>query len=388
MKKLSILFVVLGSIGAFAQNNSVQFTKKLEYELKLKDVPRDQFSDAKLGITSYTNGKESIAEIAINQNYKTVWFFDQHGASSVSYGIGNKLNPEHAGSYREIYGEGSSETQKLSVIPLDVKETILGFSCNQFLLKPVFVDANESKTGDGNFILCVSQDLKLDNTKLYETILQLPNQIQYVTSFSGTILKFGPEKEYQKEHIVLTEISDTNESVLFNNKQNIIDEKKYVEKMQKEIKERLNSSPIDSASAIDSAYAIADSAVSAVAMESYLEGIDDLPDYESTFKTPSEGKFAISSFGKDSRIWKILPKHCQNFEKELPKLDNKRLEASLRNYMGQVCDLYITQLSYNSVDKKVTVDELRREILDVLNQWENLSKGDRNKLLKYLNNLD
>ena len=123
-------------------------------------------------------------------------------------------------------------------------------------------------------------------------------------------------------------------------------------------------------------------------MESYLEGIDDLPDYESTFKTPSEGKFAISSFGKDSRIWKILPKHCQNFEKELPKLDNKRLEASLRNYMGQVCDLYITQLSYNSVDKKVTVDELRREILDVLNQWENLSKGDRNKLLKYLNNLD
>ena len=99
-------------------------------------------------------------------------------------------------------------------------------------------------------------------------------------------------------------------------------------------------------------------------------------------------QIAISSFGKDSKIWRILPKHCQNFEKDLPKLDDKKLEASLRNYMGQVCDLYITQLSYNSVDKKVTVDELRREILHILNQWDSLSKGDRSKLLKYLNKLD
>lgn len=387
MKKLSIFFVVLGSIGAFAQNNTVQFTKKLEYELNFKGTPHSEFSDSKLGITSYTNGKESIAEIAVNQNYKTVWFFDQNGTSSVSYGIGNKLIPEHAGSYREIYSEGELENQKISVIPLDVKETILGYSCDQFLLKPIFVNTNESRSGDGNFIVCLSQDLKMDNTKLYETILQLPNQVQYVAPFSGTILKFGPEKDYKKEHIVLTKISDTNESIQFNNKQNLIDEKKYVEKMQKLVKEQLNAATIDS-TIVDSAYAVADSVATAVAMESFLEGIDDLPEYESTFKTASEGTFAISSFGKDSKIWRILPKHCQNFEKDLPKLDDKKLEASLRNYMGQVCDLYITQLSYNSVDKKVTVDELRREILHILNQWDSLIKGDRNKLLKYLNKLD
>lgn len=382
MKKLSIALLSLLAATVFAQNNKVQFTKKLVYELNLKEVPRDQFSESRLGITNYTNGKESIAEIGVNDNYKTIWFFDQHGTSSVSYGLGNKLQPEHAGSMREIYGEETAHGQKISVVPLDVKERVLGYTCDQFLLKPIFVSADESKNGDANFIVCLSQDLKIDNTKLYETILQLPNQVQYVTPFSGTLLKFGPEKDYKNDHIVLTEISDTNESIHFDNKQNLIDEKRYVEKMQKELKAHM-----ESANAVEMDSTAANAAAS-IAMDSFLDEVEDLPQYESTFKTPSEGTFAISNFNKESKVWKILPKHCQNFEKELPKFDNKKLQATLRNYMGQVCDLYMTQISYNTVDKKVTVDELRREILEILNQWENLSNGDRNKLLKYLNKLD
>jgi hypothetical protein len=72
----------------------------------------------------------------------------------------------------------------------------------------------------------------------------------------------------------------------------------------------------------------------------------------------------------------------------MPKFEMKDLDYHVKNYVGQMCDMYLTQSYAHSVAIKITLDEIRREALYLLHIREKLSDKDRKKLDKYLDGLD
>ena len=90
----------------------------------------------------------------------------------------------------------------------------------------------------------------------------------------------------------------------------------------------------------------------------------------------------------DDELWKSLPKHCRNIENNLPKLDDKKFKKHLYNYVGQMCDMYLTQRNNSAVDVKITLDEIRREVLYINENKGKLNKSDQKKVDQYLENLD
>ena len=87
-------------------------------------------------------------------------------------------------------------------------------------------------------------------------------------------------------------------------------------------------------------------------------------------------------------LLKGTPQYCSNLHKDFPVFEHKEVARHLKNYAGQVCDMYLTQSYDETVDEKGTMDEIRREVLYLLDIRDKLSKSDKKKLDKYLNQLD
>lgn len=135
-----------------------------------------------------------------------------------------------------------------------------------------------------------------------------------------------------------------------------------------------------------------DTAVAVDAID-YAEAYDaaayDYVPYESTYKETdlNELSLAVDQY-KETDVMLALPTHCGDFKTKIPTFDNKELAVLLGQYVGQSCDLYLTESYPYTVAIKTTIDSLRKSILGLEGIYDTLNKTDKKKLNEFLNSLD
>lgn len=362
-------------IWGAAQEKKISFAKELNYQFVEKNTPQPALKM----YASNTN------EFLTKLNYKEMpmyYYTDRLGTSMVAMDMNNRLNGTVSSLFfgmNYYYGEGDKETFTMETQKLDTKETILGIPCSHFL-----ISLKDGPRKDEKMKICVDNQSPLNNFSVLNGILN-----QYMgksklngAGLNGMILKGGPEKDYDKEYIVLASIKDTKDVVYFDHKKAMTDQQRKMDSIMLAYKK------MDEEYAVaDSAAIAADSAVAAVMDDAYME--ISIPDYVSEYKKAQDedGSLAITNIPSES-LWKGLPKHCKNFEKDLPEFKNKDLKKHLRNYVGQMCDMYLTQARSHSVGIKITLDEIRREVVYLNDVHDQLDESDQKKLKNYLKNLD
>jgi hypothetical protein len=189
-------------------------------------------------------------------------------------------------------------------------------------------------------------------------------------------------------------MKDSESFVYFDHKKAMMDQQRQMDSLTLAYKKQEEEyAKADSAAVlIDSAAAVAlDSVAVAEAPNGTMsdEYSYYIPDYVSEYKKGSteDSSLAMTNI-PNQKLWKGLPKHCKNFEKDLPSFNNKDLKSHLKNYVGQVCDMYLTQSEGHNVGIKITLDEIRREVLYLNEIQEKLDQSDKKKLNTYLKNLD
>ena len=161
MNKVSFFLLAFTGFVAFGQQNKIVFTKKLQYEFKQKTDQQKipMLSLETLTVEMLTNNKEALVTIPKSIGGSSVYFADDQNVSSVKIGLNNQLKSEHNqyAMLNSLYAEEiDNGNQKFSIIPLKQKESILGYSCDQFLLKPIFGISNTNKSGDDHIKLCLN----------------------------------------------------------------------------------------------------------------------------------------------------------------------------------------------------------------------------------------
>ena len=381
MKKVSVFLLSIISFGAFAQQKKITFSKKLEYKMHQSVPTRALVPESDSKITMLTNNVESLVLLNLSTYVGGYMFVDSDGVSNVNVSFNNVLEPNFnnpfvfAGIYRD---EDETSEQKLSLIPLNIKETILGYPCDQYLLKTIFVDPSR-KGDEDNLQVCINTTSGINNIPSIAQIFKTQYGVEAIGELKGLLLKAAPSKSYEKDYVQLEKIADTKDFVYFNNKANLENQAKYITeaKAKLAVNQKERSSLVDS-TAVDLSFS----------MDMYQDEVDGLDTYFSSYRKPTEGDLVIDNISKESKFWSILPNHCKTIDKDLTVFDNEILKKRLRNYVGQLCDLYLMQSESNTVGVKSTVDELRRENLYLFNSMNDFSKKDQKKLKEYLNKLD
>ncbi len=390
MNKVSFFLLAFTGFVAFGQQNKIVFTKKLQYEFiqKTDQQKIPMLSLETLTVEMLTNNKEALVTIPKSIGGSSVYFADDQNVSSVKIGLNNQLKSEHNqyAMLNSLYAEEiDNGNQKFSIIPLQQKESILGYSCDQFLLKPIFGISNTNKSGDDHIKLCLNTTSGINNASTVASVFKDQFRVDTVEPLKGLILKVGQANQYDSIHFVMTKVENTKDFVFFNHQDAISESKKLKESLRIKFEDEKKNNPLfvgdNSSDSLTEDYSI---------MDMYGENIDESQKYISNYKSPAEdiGILAIHNLKPDSKVWTVLPDHCKDIEKNLPTFDNKDLRKRVGNYTGQLCDLYLTQLDFHSVAVKETIDEFRREGFDFLYDFENLSKKDRQKLIQYLKKLD
>ncbi|MDR2205325.1 MAG: hypothetical protein LBE36_04125 [Flavobacteriaceae bacterium] len=222
MKK-SLLICTLGSfIFGFAQEKKIAFTKELNYEMlsnNKRNYP-DTFSETTMKMYAGNNGEFFSM---MNLNYFPMSFYtDALGTSAVTLEMGNRLaSSDNIGLlYRYYYGEDETNIEPEN---LGTKETILGISCNNYLL--------ELKRGD-NFKICVDEKSTYNNVPVLGGIIkQFYGKTNIGSSLKGLILRAAPENSYDNEYIVLTSIKDSKDFVFFNHSKAMTDRQRKLDSL-------------------------------------------------------------------------------------------------------------------------------------------------------------
>jgi hypothetical protein len=386
MKKLILIYSLTSFTLGFAQEKKTPFTKELDYQfVSSKKNTIDKLLEMKMYAG---NNAEFLSKVSIS-GFPVYFYTDELGTSMVSLEMGNRLigydlSPflGYGGFYGYTDNYSENEKNNFEVEKLDIKENILGISCTQHLFQFGKKD---------RFKACVDEKSPYNNFSVLQGLSQqfIKKSMGNKVNLKGLILKIAPEDSYDSEYVILTSMKDSKDFVLFDHKKAMTDQQKKQDSIMlayKKLEEEYKAEslyPEDSV-AIDSAIT-----APSVANDDYDSDYYYGPNYISKYKDPpnESGGLAIDNM-YDQKLWKILPNHCQNFEKDFPEFSNSELKNHLKNYVGQMCDMYLTQSSSNYVAIKITLDEIRREVLFLNNVQGKLNKSDKKKLSDYLNSLD
>ncbi|WP_027379284.1 hypothetical protein [Chryseobacterium daeguense] len=377
MKKLLLICFLCSFFWGIAQEKKISFEKEIDYKLTDKNKT-DVFIKTFAGKNS-----EFLTKINI-KNLPMYFFTDAIGTSAVSLDMNNRLDGGNALISSMYFGlnayafEQDKQEFILESKKLNTKETILGIPCSHYLIN--FKEKSDGQTDKESFKVCIDDKSNYNNLPVLTGLIRFFDRRSGFknSDLKGLILKGGPEKTYDTEYFVASSIKDSKDFVFFDHRKTMMDQQRQQDSIvlahQKQEAEY---------AAMDSTAAVADSAAYPLDDEYYI------PDYVSEYREKSiaDGGLTISNIPSKS-LWKGLPKHCQNFEKEMPSFNNKDLKSHLKNYVGQMCDMYLTQTSYHSVGIKITLDEIRREVLYLNEIQEKLDTADKKKLTTYLKNLD
>lgn len=375
---------------SFAQNKGITFTKQIEYGFVSKEKGR--LPDLYFKTLGNSNA-EFLTQSQFSYFPMNI-FTDNLGSMTVGIGLGNKLNYTNIGTFRGF----SATSNDFNVInytakKLGTSETVLGTSCNHYLISfAKEKDADDSeRRKEKNIKLCIDEKNEINN---FNVLLGVSNIFDKSTlsgdKLNGLILKFGGEKDFDKEYLVAKSIKNINETVYFDHKLALEKQRKekdslIADNIKREAEWKKFEQTDSTAVVVDSAAVIATDSAAAAYDDSYAY----IPKYKSEYKKDQhgEGDYAINNISTE-KAWDILPKYCRNPEKDLPAIQNLDFKKHLENYSKQICDMYLTQNREHSVAVKQTMDEIRREAIFINENKERLSKPDQRKVEKYLNKLD
>lgn len=110
--------------------------------------------------------------------------------------------------------------------------------------------------------------------------------------------------------------------------------------------------------------------------------------YNSQYKVikTKEMDLAVELLENDSPYWQGIPQYCSNLENIVTRFSDKELKEHAKNYAGQICDLYLSEVKEYSVDVKSTLDAIRYE--ENYFMKHNISKKERKLLTEFLDELD
>ncbi len=357
-----------------SQEKKISFSQEYDYVYKEK---RGNSYPVKMYAS---NNNEFLTKVNI-KDFPLYFFTDALGTSNVSLDMNNHLSGLNLSSFYgygyRYYDEG--EGLILESKKLNTKETILGIPCSHYLIY------EKSEEGDKDPLqLCIDdRSTSLNNFSILNGILNQfigKTKINKSSGIRGFILKAGPKENYDDEYVLLNSKRDSENHVYFDHVKAMTEYQRKQDSIMLVYKNEKKFYDNDStAIAVDSAAAISDD---------YMNDYG-IPDYISEYKKgPEEGdSFAVNIIPSE-KLWKGLPEHCQNFEKHIPAFTHKELKDHVRNYVGQICDMYLTQAEYHNVAIKTTLDEIRREVLYFNDIQEKLDQSDKKKLNNYLKNLD
>lgn len=372
MKKVNIfIFSLLLSILTFGQEKKITFTKELTYQL---NSPEKKSTFSKLLIFSSKNG-ENLTKFELN-GVPMMFYQDKLGMSPVSFGLDNHLEESWFSNYFSGMDYMTRADSKFKTEKLKTSETILGFKCQHYLID---FNSDENLTPeerDNHRIkICIDEKNDINNFPVLVKIVdQFSASKTLGHNLKGLILKVGDAKDYDKEPLILQNIVDKETSVYYNHQLALMTQQRKTDSLMLDYKKQQDEYAADSTAVLDSAY---------------VSNYDWIPNYESTYKIDlkKEPDLAIDNPSNASYFSK-MPAYCKDLKKNLPTFENKELGRHLHNYAGQVCDMYLTQFQNNTVAEKITLDEIRREVIYFLDIREKLNKSDQTKLDHYLKNLD
>lgn len=375
MKKFFCLSFLISFALGISQEKKISFTKEIIYKLVEKNNS--------LGIvkTYSSDNNEVLTRISI-KSYPLQFFTDALGTSPVSLDMNNRLDGSDAAASMMYFGMGSYGDDDVKEFVLEskkliTKETVAGVSCSHYLINYRLKNGEMQNAED--FKLCIDDKSSYNNLPVLNGLLNFQKRAKYKSSgLKGLILKGGPEKTYDTEYFAATSIKDSKDFVYFDHRKTMTEQQRKRDSIMLEYQKK----EAEYVAAENDSAVIAVDSVASAAYDSYI------PDYVSEYKkNHEEENLAISSITSD-KMWKGLPEHCRNIDKDLPEFKNKEVRNHLKNYAGQMCDMYLTQSYNHSVGIKMTLDEIRREVLYLNEIHEKLDASDQKKLNNYLKNLD
>ncbi|SHK49633.1 hypothetical protein [Chryseobacterium polytrichastri] len=361
MKKFVSICFFSSFILGFAQQKKISFVKEFDYQ----QVEKKSVSE---GIKIYASkSNEFLSKIIVNSS-PAYFFTDILGTSSVNLDARNYL----ASSDSDL-SDFDKNGYTFSAKKLTTKENILGIPCTHYLINYMADD----KTPTQNLKVCIDEKSTYNNINILNGLLARYLGIAEIknANLKGFILKAGLENKYDTEYFVLSSIQDTKDVVFFDHKKAIAD----LQKKQDSIKRTQKEVYIEKQLPNDSVKA---------PMYGYYNNYY-VPEYISEYKKSVINKenLAINNISSEL-MWKGLPNHCRNIDKNLPEFKNSELKGHLKNYVGQVCDMYLKRSPNSSVNVKETLDQIRYEVLYFNEIQGKLDQADQKKLNNYLQNLD
>ncbi|ROI01874.1 hypothetical protein EGI16_16380 [Chryseobacterium sp. G0240] len=379
MKKFIFICLLTSFIIGIAQEKKISFAKEFTYQV-VGNKPSTPL------VKMYVSGNNEFLSNVSFRDFPMYFFTDALATSPVGLEMNNRLSGNGSGSYffgamSSSYTDDPGEEYIFESKKLNTKETVLGMPCTHYLIN--FRSKKETSTRKDDFLkVCIDETSPYNSFTVFNGLVKQYLKIPKLekSGLKGLILKLAPEKDYEKEYLVMQSAADSKDFVLIDHKKIITDQQRKRDSIMIAYKKQQD----EYSSMADSAVVAADSAV--------VSDYDDytyIPDYVSEYKKDhrEDGNLAIHGLSND-KLWKGLPQHCKNFEKDLPKFNHKELQGHLKNYVGQMCDMYLTQSSYHTVGVKMTLDEIRREVLYLNEIQEKLDASDQKKLNNYLKNLD
>ncbi len=188
-------------------------------------------------------------------------------------GIGNFLwdSMMSNSAYEAPEEEYAFESKKLNT-----QETILGIPCKHYLINFKSKKQNFTRE-DGSLKVCIDETSPYDSFTVFNGLVKQYLKIPKLekSGLKGFILKLAPEKDYDKEYLVMKSITDSKDIVYIDHKKIITDRQRKRDSLtlayQKQMDEYNNMTA-------DSAVVAADSA--AVEFEEYAFVTDYVSDYK------------------------------------------------------------------------------------------------------------
>ena len=384
MNKIVTVFLLIFFSLGFSQEKKITFNKKLNYQF----LERGKTTDL---VMYSSKSDENLIQID-NRGFPMMFFADKLGMSNVNFAMNNRLTD--AAFMGNFYGyDDPYEPKKemnVTYEKLSTKENIAGISCQNYLINLKRNGEDEIREND-KIKVCLDDKNEINNVPVLFKMLDLFSRSKIKsTDLKGLLLKVGPKDSYDKEYAILKSTKDVQDFVYFDHPKSLMNQQRKADSLLADYKKQ--EAEYENYTAVDSAATIADSTfVGAPPPPVAFDGDYEtyIPEYESSYKKADseEPNLAITNLS-DDELWKSLPKHCRNIENNLPKLDDKKFKKHLYNYVGQMCDMYLTQRNNSAVDVKITLDEIRREVLYINENKGKLNKSDQKKVDQYLENLD
>ena len=174
-----------------------------------------------------------------------------------------------------------------------------------------------------------------------------------------------------------------NEKINFYQSMNLIskDEKKLIQNANKKLFKDADSFKINK---VESPIVDPNLYDTAEPVESYAEEAIAGEIYKSTYKSIDINPISLAMEATDS-YKEYIPNYCKKLE--LPAFTNKEFSLHVKNYIGQICDLYAIPYDGN-VAIKETIDSMRKSFLKINELKEKQTKQDQTLFDQYINNLD